>query len=80
MGDLYDTVPDADCNFQSTLPLSDRAKATAQLSKGEYKGGIGRTRKEAEQSAARELWDDPLVKLKAERLPESCCGACRTLN
>ena len=67
----YDTVKDADGNFQSTLRLIRRAQAAARLRKREYKGEKCRTKIEAEVSAARVFWDDPHAQEKAAKLPPS---------
>ena len=60
-----------DGNFQSTLRLTDRAREAARLRNGEYKGEVCPTKPEAEHSAARGFWDDPLVKEIAAKLEPS---------
>ncbi|CAL1132263.1 unnamed protein product [Cladocopium goreaui] len=70
-GGTYETLKDVDGNFQSTLRLTDRAREAARLRNGEYKGEVCPTKPEAEHSAARGFWDDPLVKEIAAKLEPS---------
>lgn len=67
----YETVQTADCKFESTLRLSDRAQAAAGLSNTEYKGEVCSNKAEAENSAARVFWDDPIAQERAAKLEPS---------
>ena len=67
----YDTVKDADGNFQCTLRLTKRAQAAARLGTREYKGEVSGSKWEAEISAAREFWEDPRAQERAEKLEPS---------
>eukprot|EP00435_Cladocopium_sp_Y103_P007136 s4881_g2.t1 len=67
----YEILKDADGKFQCTLRLAEGARTAARLRRREYKGGVCRTKAEAEQSAARAFWDDSLVKERAAKLEPS---------
>eukprot|EP00435_Cladocopium_sp_Y103_P063035 s399_g24.t1 len=67
----YHTVRDKEGLYHSTLRLSDKARAAARLKKIKYEGEAGRTKIEAELSAARVLWDDRRIQERAAKLPPS---------
>ena len=68
---FYVTRELADGSFQSTLRLSEKAKAWGRLQKMEYAGHKCSTEKESEMSAARVFWEDPFVLERAQKLEPS---------
>jgi hypothetical protein len=59
----FDTVKDAEGNFQSTLKLSDKTLLLLPdlREKTEFEGEKCASKKEADNSAAKAFWDDPHV-------------------
>jgi hypothetical protein len=69
----FDTVKDAEGNFQSTLKLTDKACLLLPIlgEKAEFEGEKCASKKEADNSAAQAFWTDPRVLEIARKLRPS---------